>query len=54
MELNAELKKGKGDVNFDYEDDDNLKFNLISKIDLDSLSSQIDTEIDLQGMKLKS
>ncbi|MFN2261852.1 MAG: translocation/assembly module TamB domain-containing protein [Psychroflexus sp.] len=50
MKLNGEIKKGQGNLKFDY-DDDNLKFNLISKIHLDSLSSQIDTEIDLQGIR---
>ena len=50
MALNGKILEGKGDLKFDY-DDDNLKFNILSKLDLDKSSSQIDTEIDLEGIR---
>ncbi|WP_445159311.1 translocation/assembly module TamB domain-containing protein [Mesohalobacter salilacus] len=53
MKIQGNLDDGSGELNFDY-NDNNLKFDVASQIKLDSISSKIDTRIDLEGIKTKA
>lgn len=50
MEIQGNLEDGDGDVTFDYKDE-NLKFDFVSTIELDSVSPKIDLEFNLEGIR---
>lgn len=53
MKIQGNLDDGNGKLKFNY-NDNNLKFDVASEIILDSISSKIDTKIDLKGIKTKA
>jgi len=50
LQIEGALKKGKGDVKFDYSDE-NLQMELVSELELDSISSKVDVIFDLKGIR---
>ncbi|WP_379658466.1 translocation/assembly module TamB domain-containing protein [Psychroflexus salinarum] len=50
MEIKGNLKDGEGDVKFDYSDE-NLQFDIVSSIGLDSVSPKVDLELNLDGIR---
>ncbi|PWH87207.1 translocation/assembly module TamB domain-containing protein [Brumimicrobium oceani] len=51
LELDGQLKNGKGDVNICYQDE-NLDLKIDSKIELDSVQPKIDLDLKLEGADL--
>lgn len=52
LEIEGDLNNGKGDVKFDYSDE-NLQFDFVSNIELDSVSPKIDLVFNLDGIRTK-
>ncbi|MBZ9628498.1 translocation/assembly module TamB [Psychroflexus sp. CAK1W] len=52
MEINGNLEDGNGDVRFDYTDE-NLKFDFVSNIELDSVSPKVDLKFNLEGINTR-
>ncbi|MBZ9788054.1 translocation/assembly module TamB domain-containing protein [Psychroflexus sp. CAK57W] len=52
MEINGNLEDGNGDVRFDYTDE-NLKFDFVSNIELDSVFPKVDLKFNLEGINTR-
>ena len=50
LNIEGALKRGKGDVKFDYSDE-NLQMEFVSELELDSVSSKVDIIFDLEGIR---
>ncbi|PKG43400.1 translocation/assembly module TamB [Psychroflexus sp. MES1-P1E] len=53
LQIEGALKKGKGDVKFDYSDE-NIQMELVSELELDSVSSKVDLIFDLKGIRTQN
>lgn len=53
LEIKGDLEKGNGDVAFDY-GDENLQFDFVSDIQLDSVSPKVDVRFNLEGIRTQN
>lgn len=53
LNLDGKLRQGKGDINLGFKDE-NLDFNLINSIQLDSVASKIHSVLNLNGIDLQA
>jgi len=53
LEINGNLEHGSGDIEFDYSDE-NLQFDFASALELDSISSIVDLNFNLEGINTKA
>ncbi|MBZ9779067.1 translocation/assembly module TamB [Psychroflexus sp. CAK8W] len=53
LKIQGDLEDGKGDVEFDYSDD-NLQFDFASALELDSISNKVDLNFNLEGVNTQA